>query len=70
MDATILMMMFAVCLTTENSLGIVVLRASLKSLLFRKCSIGGLVVLQPLLDQRRQVVGVGGLVHPAGQDFP
>ena len=34
-----LMRILAVCPTTEKSLGIVVLRASLKSLLFKKCSI-------------------------------
>ena len=29
---------------------------------------GGLVGLQPFLDESRQVVGVGSLVHPFGQD--
>jgi thymidine kinase len=57
-DATILISTVAVWLTTEKTLGMVVLMASLKSLLFRKCSICSwfakqkVEIFKPALDTR------------------
>ena len=66
-DATILISTVAVWLTTEKTLGMVVLMASLKSLLFRKKLYLFLVGLQPVFDQRRQVVGMSRLMQPSCQ---